>query len=226
MEEQVEVLLYKFGPLYDNRKSILNYLKSIPLQTGDILYRFSDAKGPFNLPFGTLVARFTKSVYSHAAIVLMEKNEIYVLEVNDQGTLKYRMLDWLDACATKEFSIYRLKDIDEVSIYKLEVEIRNILETDPSYDFSFSDPDKLYCTESVALIYERAGVKLVEPQYIKEVVNSFQYLVLAIGNWIISTFSDCKLPLDQKCYFVGNEKQGLMSSKKTKLVYHFKDKLV
>ncbi len=226
MEQQVQMLLYKFGPLHNDRMSITEFLSKIPVQTGDILYRFSDAKGPLNLPFGKMVARLTNSPYSHAAIVLMESDGIYVLEVNDQGTLKYRMIDWLDACATAEFSIYRLKEIDDILRSKIEFEIRRILREDPEYDFTFCDPNKLYCTESVATIYERVGVKLIEPQLIKDVVPKVRYWLLAIGNWIVSKFTKCSMPLQEKCYFVGNEKQGLMSSEKTKLVFHFQGKLI
>lgn len=226
MTQEVQALLYKFGPLHDERNAITEHLKNLPVQTGDILYRYSDAYGPFGLPFGKMVARTTKSRYSHAAIVLVEEDGLYVLEVNDQGTLKYRMVDWLDACYTAEFSIYRLKNIDETLRSKVEIEIRRILSEDPDYDFTFSDPKKLYCTESVALIYERAGAKFTEPLLIKDVMSSFKYRLLVIGNWLFSKVTSCKLPLDVKCYFVGNEKLGMMSSDKTELIYHFKDKLV
>lgn len=221
--KEVQALLYKFGPLHENRYKITEHLRHIPLQTGDILYRFSDAKGPFGLPFGKLVGRLTKSVYSHAAIVYLDKSEIYVLEVNDQGTLKFRMVDWLDACATKEFSVYRLKEFNFDLIDKIGDEICKIWKEDPDYDFTFSDSNKFYCTESVAAIYQNVGIQLVEPQYIKEIVPFFKYWLLAAGSWFVSLFSDCKLPLNVKCYYVGNETQGLMSSEKTELIFHFKE---
>jgi hypothetical protein len=136
------------------------------------------------------------------------------------------MIDWLDSCATAEFSIYRLNGINDDLKSKIEVEIRRIWFEDPDYDFTFTELDKLYCTESVALIYDRAGVKLIEPQLIKDIVPAYKYWLLVVGNWIISMFTKCKLPLKQKCYYVGNETQGMMSSEKTHLVFHFKEKLV
>lgn len=226
MTKEVQMLLYKFGPLHDERYAITEFLENLPLETGDILYRYSDARGPLNLPFGKMVARITKSRYSHAAIVLIEEDGPYVLEVNDQGTLKYRMIDWLDSCFTAEFSIYRLKENNDILRLKIETEIRKILQDDPNYDFTFSDSSKLYCTESVALIYERAGVKLVEPLLIKEVMSGFGYWLLVAGNWLFGKFTKCNLPLDVKCYFVGNENLGMMSSDRTRLVYHFQNKLV
>lgn len=42
------------------------------IMTGDVLYRKSDALGPFCIPFSKLVAILTKSLYSHASIVVKE----------------------------------------------------------------------------------------------------------------------------------------------------------
>lgn len=211
--------MFDFGPLHEQRHEIEQALKLLPLQTGDILYRASNAKGPLGLPFSRLVARATKSDYSHAAIVLMQNEEIYVLEVNDQGTLKLRFIDWLDTCYTKHFSVYRLKEINQLIIDLLEKEIRQVLKNDPDYDFNFSDPDKYYCTESVALIYERIGHPLIKPQLIKDVVSPLIYYILKTGSWLFSLFSETSLSFNQPLYFVGNEQHGMMSSEKTFCVY-------
>jgi len=212
--EKVE--LFKPGPLYNRRFEIVNTIKR-DMRSGDILYRYSDAKGPLGLPFTRIVSNITKSEYSHAAILFVENGEPHVLEINDQGTLRYRLLDWIDTCYGETFSIYRLKDLDDQKEASLLQEIYKILNDDPDYDFTFSDDKKYYCTESVAVIYKNAlGVDL--PSYfIKEVVPTWLYYVLRVGVFLFSFFGT-SLPFDRKMYFVGNEQQGMMSSQLTRLV--------
>ena len=214
--------MYGFGPLHQRRFEIVEQLKYLPIKTGDIFYRASNAKGPLGLPFSRIVARLTKSRYSHAAMALVEDEDVYVLEINDRGTLKYRLIDWIDTCYTGELSIYRLKSLTEEIKDDIEVEMRKVLNRDPDYDFTFSDDKKYYCTEVVASIYNKIGIELVEPERIKDVLSKWKYFLLSVGNLIISSISDCKLPLDNKLYYIGNENQGLMSSDKTKLVYRYK----
>ena len=214
--------MYGFGPLHQRRFEIVEQLKYLPIKTGDIFYRASNAKGPLGLPFSRIVARLTKSRYSHAAMALVEDEDVYVLEINDRGTLKYRLIDWIDTCYTGELSVYRLKSLTEEIKDDIEVEMRKVLNRDPDYDFTFSDDKKYYCTEVVASIYNKIGIELVEPERIKDVLSKWKYFLLSVGNLIISSISDCKLPLDNKLYYIGNENQGLMSSDKTKLVYRYK----
>ena len=68
----------------------------------------------------------------------------------------------------------------------------------------------------------KIGIELIKPERIKDVLSKWKYFLLSVGNLIISSISDCKLPLDNKLYYIGNKDQGLMSSDKTKLVYHYK----
>lgn len=220
-KDDVAALMFEFGPLHEKRYEIEELLKKTGLQTGDILYRASNAIGPLGIPFSKLVARLTHSEYSHAAIVQVVNNEYFVLEINDQGTLFYRMIDWLDTCYTASFAVYRLKEIDAGLRGKINKQIEKILMDDPDYDFSFSDPNKFYCTESVAYIYQQVGIQLVEPQKIKDVVNPAIYWILRIGSFFIGLFSEASLPFTEKLYFVGNEKHGLMSSDKTQRIFHY-----
>lgn len=211
--------LFEHGPLYDRRFEILRQLNDVKLRSGDILYRASDAKGPLGLPFTKLVSRFTNSPFSHAAIVLVQNGQYNVLEVNDQGTLKYRMLDWLDTCYQESLAIYRLKDLTHKSELKLKTEIVKFLEKDPDYDLNFSDPDKFYCTESIIEIYKNAlSIQLIEGQTIWQTVNVFQYVLLLIGSYV-SSFFGASLPFGQKMYFPGNEKQGMISSPYTYKIF-------
>jgi hypothetical protein len=213
--EQKEI--FKPGPLYNKRFAIVETVKR-DMKSGDILYRYSDAKGPLNLPFTRIVANITKSEYSHAAILLVENGNPYVLEINDQGTLRYRLLDWIDTCYGDNFSIYRLKDLDDEQELKLSLEIQAILEKDPDYDFTFEDPDKFYCTESVIVIYERAlGIKLDDGYFIKDLVPYWMYILLRAGSYLFSFFGT-SLPFNERLFFVGNNERGMMSSELTKLV--------
>jgi hypothetical protein len=207
--------MFTLGPLHVKRFEIVEQLKPI-VQTGDILYRASNAKGPFGIPFSRLVMWLSNSKYSHASVILVEDGEINVVEINDEGTIKLRLIDWLDLCYTPEFSIYRLKK--PVDITK---EIQDFLAKDPEYDFYFNDENKFYCTESVVAMYVKAGVRLILPQKIKEVVPKWAYVLLSIGNFFVKNLSSAGLPLDKSLYYVGNENQGLMSSELTNLILHY-----
>lgn len=210
--------LFKHGPLYAKRFDIVNQIKS-DMRSGDILYRYSDAKGPLGLPFTRLVADITNSEYSHAAILFVDNGEPYVMEVNDEGTLRYRLLDWLDTCYGTTFSVYRLKDLDKTKEFKLLTQIHMFLDKDPDYNFTFSDPNKFYCTQSVMYIYAQAlGIQLDPGYYLKDIMATWKYVLLKGGNFFFSFFGT-SLPFDQKLYFVGNEKRGMMSSKFTELVH-------
>ena len=112
MKKTVEKDIFKPGPLYKKRFDIVNQIKS-DMKSGDILYRYSDAKGPLGLPFTRMVADITKSEYSHSAILFIDHGEPCVMEVNDEGTLEYRLLDWIDTCYGTTFSVFRLKDLDK-----------------------------------------------------------------------------------------------------------------
>lgn len=220
-KKDVAALMFEFGPLHEKRYEIVELLKKKGLQTGDILYRASNGIGPFGIPFNRLVARITNSEYSHAAIVQVVNNEYYVLEINDQGTLFCRIIDWLDTCYTSSFAVYRLKEINSDLQSKINEQIEKVLMEDPDYDFIFSDPKKFYCTESVAFIYQQVGIQLIEPQKIKDVVNPVIYWILRIGSLFTGLFYEVSLSFTEKLYFVGNEKHGLMSSEKTQCIFHY-----
>ena len=215
--QQEQKDLFNPGPLYKERFQIVQRIKQ-DMRTGDILYRYSDARGPLGIPFTRMVANATKSEYSHAAMLIISEGEPEVLEVNDEGTLKYRLLDWIDTCYGNNFSVYRLKDLDDEKEAKLKEQMNKFLEEDPDYDLTFSSSDKYYCTESVIEIYKRAFDLQLDPgYYIKDIVTGWRYTLLYWGCWAFQIFGT-SLPFDKKLYFVGNETQGMMSSPYTRLV--------
>jgi hypothetical protein len=192
---------------------------AMPLQTGDILYRHSNAKGPLGLPFSKLVCLLTKSKFSHGSVVILLDGEPFVMEVNDQGTLLLRLLDWLDTVSTNNFRIYRLKKTDARTVEALDTAIKAFLQDDPDYDFTFSDKKKFYCVESVVWVYKSVGLQLMEPQLIKQVVPWWIYPIFVTVNWFMKTFTSASMNMSTPMYYVGNETHGLMSSPLTKLIY-------
>ena len=218
MRQNMEKDLFKPGPLYNKRFDIVNQIKS-DMKSGDILYRYSDAKGPLGLPFTRMVADITKSEYSHAAVLFIDRGDPFVMEVNDEGTLQYRLLDWIDTCYGTTFSVYRLKDLDKQKEGKLLTQIHIFLDKDPDYNFTFSTPGKFYCTQSVMYIYSQAlGIQLDPGYYLKDLMPTWKYFLLKFGNFFFS-FLGTSLPFNEKLYFVGNEKRGMMSSEFTELVH-------
>lgn len=218
-KENLKAQMFKQGPLHDQRFELIKQFKLIGLKNGDILYRASNALGPLGMPFSRLVAKLTNSRYSHAALVFFENDEIQVLEINDQGTLRYRMLDWLDTCFTSHMAIYRLKDLTDEQENKLYEQIKKFLEDDPEYDFTFSDPKKFYCTESVIEIYKKAlGIQLVPGSYIYESVPKWKYVLMRIGSFI-SAFFGASLPFNERLFYPGTDKKGMIASEFTYKVF-------
>lgn len=188
------------------------------IKTGDVLYRNSDALGPFYIPFSRLVTFLSKSVYSHASIVIKEDGYTNILEINENGVNKIPLEKWECLCVGNVYSIYRLKEpVDEARIIE---EVNKMLEEKPEYDYTFDDPNKIYCTESVAKIYERAGYKDVfKPLRIREVVSYWLFCILKPVNSIVKMLTK-KGMSREPLYFVGNENQGMMASDK---MYKVKD---
>lgn len=221
MKPEIKEQIFQPGPLYKRRFEIVDKIKQ-DMRTGDILYRYSDAKGPLGLPFTRMVANITKSEYSHAAVLFLQDGEPFVMEVNDEGTLQYRLLDWIDTCYGLNFSVYRLKDLTKDQEWKLLTQIHLFLNTDPDYNFTFSDSDKFYCTESVIYIYKMAvGISLDSGYLLKEIMSPFGYFLFCLGSPLFKLFGT-SLPLDKRLYFVGNEQRGMMSSPFTELVHKVK----
>lgn len=211
--------MQNYGPLHDKRFEIVEALKAIPLQTGDILYRQGDARGPLNLPFSKLITHLTKSKYSHAAMVIMEGDEPFVLEVGENGTLELRLIDWMDQSVTNDLMASRINGLTPEAIKEIEKEMRIILKNDPDYDYTFLDPNKFYCTESVNYVAEKVGYPIFKPELIKDVIPPFALILFKIGNWFFKIFSGHSIPFEIPFYYIGNEKRGMMASKALTIIY-------
>ncbi len=215
--------MFRPGPLYEKRKDIVEKLKEIPLQTGDIVYNAANVAGPFNIPFSKLIQHFTKSVYSHGTVIIVEKDETYAVDVSDWGTRKLRIIDWFDNWYMTDFCVYRLKDKKKEDEDCLEKIIKQFLQEDPSYDFNFNDPHAFYCTESVKSIYMNCGYDLGGSYLLKDIVPSWFYYMIIFGNFFTSRFTGSSLPTDVLINIVGNEKKGMMASNLTHRIFEYKN---
>lgn len=209
------------SPLHNKRLEIFELLKKLPVQTGDIFFRASNAKGPFGIPFSRIVSLLTNSDYSHASIAIDFKSEQFLLEINDKGTQLSRIVDWLDLCHTGKFSIYRYKEMTPEVRKKVRDAILDFLKDDPEYDFTFQSENNFYCTESVVHIYEQADITLTEGETVKEAVPFWVYACLYIANFVVSRLSHCSIPFDGKMYYVGNKERGMMSSDKLQSILEY-----
>ena len=213
--------LFVPGPLYEQRKKILEYIKRIPLKTGDIVFNASDIKGPFSLPFARWVQRFTNSPYSHATTMLVENDEYYAIDVTDHGTRKIRLLDWFDDWDSYKFCIYRLKTYGSIDELNFKDAISRFLEEDPDYDYNFSDPNKYYCTEGVKRIYNECGYDLGGAYLLKDILPKWFYYLVLTGNYFFKWFSNSSLPKDKPITIVGNPQKGMMASSYIERVFEY-----
>lgn len=220
---------------YSSRFEVYDAFKKVA-KTGDILFRRSDARGAFGLPFMRLVANATKSPYTHAAICYWDNSILRVAEVTDTGVVEFRFIDWYTLCIGQTFAVYRQTDnsIKDAIVYydgyvtRLDIQIllmgqiTKMLDEDCDYDFNFDDPKRLYCTEAIWQIYKNCGFNLCEPSLIKDIVSPLWYPVLKLLNGWFSdlTHGKQKLPLDTEMIYVGPPNgKGLAGSPLLEKVY-------
>lgn len=220
MERELE--LFKHGEIYSSRHDIVNKI-SKSIQTGDIFLRVGDER-IFGFPFTKMVARVTESEWSHGSVAIVENDEIYLAEVNDRGTLKYRLIDWLDFCKPPKFAVYRLKDRTEDEEINLEKSIKEFLKADHDYDFTFDSEKDVYCTESVHRIYRDAGIALPDPKPIKELVYPRAYYIGMPINWILTKAIGKGLTMSNPVHIVGNKQKGLLSCSRLSQVFYYDGK--
>lgn len=204
--------MYYPGPLYNQRKGLVETLKKIPLQTGDIVFNAADVSGPLGIPFSKLIQIFTKSPYSHATVILQEEQDTYAIDVSDHGTRKLRLVDWFDDWYMDSFCVYRLKDRPEELMAKLKQSIYDFMDMDPHYDFNFNDPDSFYCTEAVRYMFSKCGIDLNGSYLIKDILPTWFYYVVLVGSKITKFLTNSSIPSDIPITIVGNTEKGMMAS--------------
>lgn len=217
--EEVTAQLFKPGPLHNKRHEIIENLNKLNIKTGDIFCRLGRSTF-LGIPFEKLVARLTKSTYSHASVAYVNEYGIHLLEVNDQGTLLLRAIDWIDYCAAEDFAVYRIP-LSDNQIQNVTKAIWDFVKIDPDYDFSFSEEDTFYCTESVAHIFDYAQIKLIQPVPMKKVLGLWYWIIYPF-NYIIKKLTNVGLPMQNATYFVGNQNHGILAAKNIQKIYSFK----
>lgn len=197
-------------------------------ESGDILVRKSDGRGPYGIPFMRWVAKYTRSKYTHAALLVMEAGDPWVFEVTDIGTLKLRFVDWIEFSPDGSFALYRATGLTSAQKHALLEQIIIFLMADRDYDFTFSDDHNLYCTEAVCLLYQAVGINLQTPKYLKDIVRDFIYETTIYPRWFKNLLTQASvwalvklngvclkatggkmgLPLNIPLYYVGAEDTG------------------
>lgn len=221
----MELNIYKPGPLYDQRKYITELLKSIPLETGDIIFNAADVSGPLGIQFSKLIQTFTKSPYSHATVILKEQEDTYAIDVSDHGTRKLRLVDWFDDWHMDDFCVYRLKEITPELLDKLTKSIYEFLELDPHYDFNFNDKNSFYCTEAVKYIFNKCDIDLNGSYLIKNILPIWFYYLVVIGSKVTKILTNSSLPSDVPITIVGNSEKGMMASPYINQIFKYDGKL-
>jgi hypothetical protein len=221
----MEMNIYKPGPLYDKRHHITHVLKSIPLETGDIIFNAADVDGPLGIPFSRLIQTFTKSPYSHATVILKDSEDTYAIDVSDHGTRKLRLVDWFDDWYMENFCVYRLKERTPELTDKIKNAIDEFLSRDPHYDFNFNDPNSFYCTEAVRHIFLQCGIDLQGSYLIKDILPVWFYYIVVLGSKLTKILTNSSIPNDRPITIVGNKEKGMMASAYIEEIFKYDQKL-
>jgi hypothetical protein len=132
---------------------------------GDVVFHTSRSSQSF------AIQEATHSPYSHMGIVIVRGGRPYVFEA--VSTTRYTPLrDWLRRGAGRHYVIKRLRDADQ----RLTADALNRLESTSRrfegrpYDLTFEwSDDRMYCSELVWKIYDRAlGVQLGAMQHLRD----------------------------------------------------------
>ena len=113
----------------------------------------------------------TNSPYSHCGIIFKEGEEYVVLEAV-QPVQKTALSDWIARGENSQYVIRRLKNANQILtadiLTNMKKEGKKLEGRDYDVRFEWSD-DKIYCSELIYKIYERAaGIKLGKLQRLKD----------------------------------------------------------
>lgn len=125
------------------------------LRDGDIIFQSLPSEQ------SPAIAAATHSRYTHVGLVLFEEGEPYVYEAV-QPVRKSPLVDWIARGEDGHYVIKRLKSgpLERLSTPSLKKEASALLGKDYDTLFDWSD-DRIYCSEYVWKVYERAmGVEL------------------------------------------------------------------
>ncbi len=130
---------------------------SFPLQEGDLVFQ------SFRSSQTRAIQLATKSQFSHVGLILRHDGSLMVYEA--VGPVKFTSVDeWVDRDPNRHFVVKRLKNARTIlttgNLEKL-ARVAGTFEGKP-YDFAFNwSDDKIYCSELVWKMYDRAlGIEI------------------------------------------------------------------
>ena len=145
---------------------LVSQARELPaVQDGDIIFHTSRSAQSL------AIQQATGSRYSHMGIIVLRDGKPYVFEAI--STVKYTPLTaWIDRGEKKHFVVKRLKNAEQMMTPSAQLKIRQQAKSfaGKSYDMQFSWSDeKLYCSELVWKIYQRAlGIQIGKLQKVRE----------------------------------------------------------
>ncbi|PVZ83978.1 hypothetical protein C9426_24790 [Serratia sp. S1B] len=145
---------------------LVSQAKELPkVQEGDLIFQSSRSAQSL------AIQQATDSPYSHMGIILLRNGKPYVFEAVDH--VKYTPLNaWIARGEGKHFVIKRLKNgghpLNEQQQLRIRQQAQQFVNLPYDMQFTWSD-DKMYCSELVWKIYDRAfGVQIGKLQKISE----------------------------------------------------------
>ncbi|MBN1396789.1 MAG: YiiX family permuted papain-like enzyme [Bacteroidetes bacterium] len=135
----------------------------LSLKDGDLIFQTSQSSQSQAIQIAT------KSSFSHMGIIFIENGKKFVYEA--VGPVKYTPLeDWIKKGINGHFFVKRLKNSNEIltsqNIKKLKAAGESFKGRPYDFVFGWSD-DKLYCSELVWKMYNRAlNIQIGRPQHL------------------------------------------------------------
>ena len=172
------ILLFVAGGVYAKKKyfepherleiaknEVKSFAENGEIKDGDIVFQTSLSAQ------SKAIQLATHSKYSHCGIIFKDKNGFYVLEAVQP--VKHTTMDkWLSKGADGHYVIKRLKNADSVLTLETITKMKQVGEvfSGKDYDLAFGwSDDKMYCSELVWKIYQRAtGIEVGKLQKLKE----------------------------------------------------------
>lgn len=196
------ILLFVAGGLYAKKKyydpshrldnaskEVKKLVANDDIKEGDIIFQTSLSAQSKAIQIAT------KSKYSHCGIVFKDKDGYYVLEAVQP--VKHTPLEkWIARGAEGHYVMKRLKNATQVLIPATLEKMKQVGQklTGKNYDLTFEwSDDKIYCSELVWKIYQRAtGIEVGKLQKLKE----FDLSNNAVKQKMKERYGD-KIPMDE-----------------------------
>jgi uncharacterized protein YycO len=140
-------------------------ISGLQLNDGDLIFQTSRSSQ------SAAVQHATGSIWSHMGMIVLRNGQPYVLEAS--ATVRYTPLaQWVVYGVGRHFVIKRLVDANKVltseAVTRLDTVGAKFLGRHYDTTFEWSD-DRMYCSELVWKIYDRAlGIEVGESQKIRE----------------------------------------------------------